>query len=119
MSLGSGFSALAAGAAAVSLTSGGAGAVGPSSPETVAIFSGGVCCCCWCCCRGKTGVEYCLLNDVSWNGGGVLIRLAKDRIRFIRWREENTHEVRVGKIRVDYLSCARGGSMKASGHWQV
>jgi hypothetical protein len=41
VSFGRGFSSLVAGVELGSLTTGGAGAVGPSSPEMVAIFAGG------------------------------------------------------------------------------
>lgn len=63
-SLGRGFSSLVAGVESGSLTTGGAGAVGPSSPETVAMFAGR-------CSLGLT-VEYCLPNDVRASRGGAL-----------------------------------------------
>ena len=66
-SLGRGFSSLVAGVELGSLTTGGAGAVGPSSPEMVAMFAGRS----DCCSLGLT-VEYCLPNDVRASRGGAL-----------------------------------------------
>jgi len=66
-SLGRGFSSLVAGVEFGSLTTGGAGAVGPSSPEMVAMFAGRI----DCCTLGLT-VEYCFPNDVRASRGGAL-----------------------------------------------
>jgi hypothetical protein len=59
VSLGRGFSSFVAGVEFGSFTKGGAGAVGPSSPEMVAMFAGGLNCC-----SLGLAVEYSLPNDV-------------------------------------------------------
>jgi hypothetical protein len=82
VSLGRGLSSWAAGVVLELLTTGGAGAVGPSSPEMVAMSAGGISC--------NLGliVEYFLPNNVRTGRDGVLRTDAKDGIRFIRWRWE-------------------------------